>query len=123
MKTLQQHSSGATLQTLSDTATWLNPKNCTSKLNLESCFFPMHIALNYSLCPIFSLNINHLIFMPYSHRSYTDAVSLTRRKSTCSLIKQEEGNCGNINDVTFSRPCFLEIVLSLPFLMYSFSCS
>ena len=58
----------------SGTATWLNPKNCTSKLNLESCFFPMHIAHNYSLCPIFSLNINHLVFMPYSHRSYADAV-------------------------------------------------
>lgn len=73
----------------------------------------MHIAHTYSLCFIFSLNINHLVFTPYSHCSYADTVSPTRIESTCSLIKQEEGNRGNIHGVTFSRSWFLETILTL----------
>ena len=53
--------------------------------------FPMHVAHNYSLCFIFSLNINHLVFIPYSHCSCADTVSPARIESTCSLIKQEGG--------------------------------
>lgn len=79
----------------------------------------MHIAHNYFLYFIFNLNINHFVFTPYSHCSYAYTVSQTRTESTSSIIKQEEGNCGNVHVVSFSRSWFLETVLTLSLCAFS----